>query len=66
MHKSMGPDEVLAWVLRELAKEVGKPLSIIFENSWQSGDVPTDWKRGNITLIFRKTNKEDPGNYILL
>ena len=28
-----------------------------------SGEVPGDWKKGNITSIFKKGRKEDPGNY---
>ncbi|KFQ41921.1 RNA-directed DNA polymerase from mobile element jockey, partial [Nestor notabilis] len=63
VHKSMGPDEIHPWLLKELANEVVRPLSVIFERSWQSGEVPDDWKKGNITPIVKKGKVEDLGIY---
>jgi len=38
-------------------------LSIISEKSWRTGDVPEDWRKANVTPIFKKSKEEDPGNY---
>ncbi|KAJ7403516.1 RNA-directed DNA polymerase from mobile element jockey-like protein [Pitangus sulphuratus] len=59
----MGPAEMHPRVLREVADEVARLLSLILEKSWQSGGVPGGWKKGNIVPISKKGIKENPGNY---
>ena len=63
IHKSMGPDGMHPRVLRELADVIAEPLSIIFERSWRTGEVPMDWRKANVTPVFKKGKKDDPGNY---
>jgi len=61
-YKSMGPDGIHPRVLRELAEELAKPLSVIYQQSWLIGEVPDDCRIANITAIY-KGQKEDPRNY---
>ncbi|RMB95355.1 hypothetical protein DUI87_28343 [Hirundo rustica rustica] len=62
--KFMGPDGSHPRVMRELADELAKPLSIIYQQSWFTGEVPDDWKLANVKLIHKNGRKEDPGNYM--
>ncbi|RMB98957.1 hypothetical protein DUI87_24502 [Hirundo rustica rustica] len=63
IHKSMYPAGIHPRVMRELADELVKPLSIIYQQSWLTGEAPDDWKLANVTPIHKKGGKEDPGNY---
>ncbi|XP_009997304.1 PREDICTED: acrosin-binding protein [Chaetura pelagica] len=62
-HKSMGLDGTYPRVLRELAKVLIKTLSINYQQSWVTGKVPIDWRLANVTSIYKKGCKEDPGNH---
>jgi len=61
--KSMGPDGIHPRALRELAEQLVKPLSLICQQSWLTGEVPDDWRIASVTPIYKKDQKEDPGNY---
>ncbi|PKU27869.1 rna-directed dna polymerase from mobile element jockey-like [Limosa lapponica baueri] len=59
----MGPNGIHPRVLRELAEVLTEPLSIIYQQSWQTGEVPAEWRLANVMPIHKKGRKEDPGNY---
>ncbi|GAB0204867.1 mitochondrial enolase superfamily member 1 [Grus japonensis] len=59
----MGLDGIQPKVLRELEEVLTKPLSIIYQQSWLTGEVPVDWRLASVTPIYKKGWKEDPGNY---
>jgi len=59
----MGPDGIHPRVHKELADAIAGPLSIIFQQSCESGEVPVDWKLANVVPIFKKGKKIDRGNY---
>jgi len=62
-HKSMGPDGIHPRVLMELVEVLTKPLSIIYQQSWLTGEVPADWRLANVMPIYRKGWKGDLGKH---
>lgn len=61
--KSCGPDNCHPKFLNESAECIYLPLFNIFTKSLDSGKVPKDWKDANVTCIFKKGRKTEPGNY---
>lgn len=53
LHKSMELDRIQPQLLRKIADVVAKPLLAVFERSWQSGDVPENCKKENVTALSR-------------
>lgn len=54
IHKSMGSQGMHPQRLRELVDATGRPLTVIFERSWTSGEVPEDWEEANVTPVLQK------------
>lgn len=63
LFKLEGPAEIDPRILKELDEVILELLTIIFENSWRTGEVPEDWRRANIAPLFKKGNKEDARSY---
>ncbi|KAJ7402713.1 RNA-directed DNA polymerase from mobile element jockey [Pitangus sulphuratus] len=62
-YKSMGPHGIDPRTLKEMANVIAQPLSMIFEQTWESREVPADWNLEKVVWIFKKDKKEDPRNY---
>jgi hypothetical protein len=58
-----GPDGIGPKILQEMCREISPALCMIFGKSYECGEVPGDWKDANVTPIFKKGAKSDPGNY---
>ena len=58
-----GDDGIIPEFLKKLVSVISQPLAIIFPKSVAEGVVPQEWKRANITPLFKKGSQSDPGNY---
>lgn len=61
--KACGPDDCHPFFLKQCSEELYKPLSVIFQKSIESGLLPQDWKLANVSCIFKKGDRSNPGNY---
>ena len=61
--KSCGPDGIPGRLLRGGAVWLAEPLTLLYNQSINSGSVPRDWSSSNITPIFKKGSKHSRSNY---
>ena len=61
--KSPRPDKIYPRTLKEIKEAICKPLCKIFNLSLQTGKVVSEWKLANVTPLFKKRDKSNPGNY---
>nr|VZI26708.1 unnamed protein product [Spirometra erinaceieuropaei] len=61
--KSPGPDDIPPKLLKELAAELAKPLSMLFQASFEAGCLPADWKSARITPLHKGGSKAPANNY---
>ena len=62
-HSAPGPDKFTPRVLSELSDVISLPLTLIFNKSLLSGEIPLDWRIAHVTPIYKKGNRAVAENY---
>lgn len=62
-NKSCGPDGIHPKILKSCAEVIAPYLTLIFQQSLDSGKLPSDWLLANVCPIFKSGSKSDPANY---
>ena len=60
---SAGPGGYSNKFIKEYIHVLAEPLSIVYNELLNSGEVPDSWKLAHVIPIFKKGSKGDPGNY---
>ena len=61
--KSPGPDGIHPRILVECAEQLCRPLSMLCNLSMDTSVLPSDWRKGNISAIFKKGDRHSASNY---
>ena len=62
-NKAPGPDGIHGKVLKMCSKTIAYPLTLLFNLSFKSGYIPSEWKVANIVPVFKKGDKNKVENY---
>ena len=62
-NKATGPDGIPCRLLKEVANEIAPVLTDIFNSSLSLGALPSEWKKANVSPVFKKGNTNSAENY---
>ena len=62
-NKAPGADGLSSTYLKKIAGCIAGPLCTIYRKSLADGVVPQAWKQANVSPVYKKGPKKDPGNY---
>jgi len=62
MKKSVGPNGISAKFLKEIAGEISGPLTKLFNKSLETDVLPSEWKRRDVTPVFKSGSKDNRCN----
>lgn len=62
VRKPPGPDGFIPRVLKECGGELCSPIGAIIQNSINTGQVPDDRRKAQVTPIYKKGSKTEAGN----
>ena len=65
-NKASGPDNIPNRILKILADDIAPILTTIFQTSLDTGRLPQDWLRANISCAYKKGDRHTPSNYRLI
>jgi len=61
--KAVGPFSIPIDILKPLKSVISKPLEILFNTSFSTGTVPTDFKLANIIPVYKEGSRTCLSNY---
>ena len=61
--KACGPDEMSPRLLKLVAHEIAPAFQFMFQQTYDLCSLPTQWKQGLVSAVYKKGSKADPANY---
>ena len=61
--KACGPDQMSPRLLKLVSTELAPALRFLFQQSYNTVTVPSQWKHALVSAIYKSGAKTDPSNY---